>query len=70
MIDNLCNTYLNREILQFFDLKSAVYNQERVLMPRIQYVLKFIFFKKATKIDEIFTDDLTFTGCLIANPAK
>ena len=27
----------------------------------VHYLLKFIFSKKATKIDEIFTVDLTFT---------
>ena len=29
----------------------------------IPFLLKFIFFKKATKIDEIFTVDLTLTKC-------
>ena len=30
---------LNKEILQFMGLQSAVYNQERVIMARVRYVL-------------------------------
>ena len=29
---------LNKEILQFLELKSVVYNQERVIMARVQYI--------------------------------
>ena len=28
---------LNKEILQLLDLKSAVYNRERVIMARVRY---------------------------------
>ena len=52
---------------------SAALHLGRLLSARISYtavlfvlisnffLLKFIFFKKATKIDEIFTVDLTLT---------
>ena len=29
---------LNKDILQFLGLKSAVYNQERVIMARVRYM--------------------------------
>ena len=43
--------------------KTSVLNSNQILLNILGHVfmVKFIFSKKATKIDEIFTVDLTFT---------
>ena len=39
---------LNKKILQFLSLKSAVYNQERIIMAHVRYL--FIFLQKAAEL--------------------
>ena len=52
-IDDCCLIYRSLVIVTRLQLISSTYSQQSTTK------LKFVFFKKATKIDEIFTVDLT-----------
>ena len=58
----------NKDLFQNFDQKATKNSSEEVRLLETQFgsntltALKFMFSKKGTKIDEIFTVDLTLCG--------